>query len=86
MTEAEVLAQLQEAGIHVTALGHYVAEIDFARSLGKGLRTVQLWREKGIGPEHKVVVGRVCYSCAAIAAWLTDSDVTSRKTMQRPEA
>lgn len=83
MTEVEVLAQLQEAGIRVSPLGRFVSEIDFARAVSKGLRTVQVWREKGTGPTHSVQVGRIVYSCADIAVWM-NACAAARRTVQRP--
>jgi hypothetical protein len=81
MTEAEVYAQLQEAGISVSPLGHFISEIDFARAMSKGLRTVQVWRENGTGPAHSAQVGRVCYSCADIADWM-NACAKARRTVQ----
>jgi Helix-turn-helix domain len=84
MTEAEVAAQFKEAGIRVTPLGHFVAEVDLASSLEVEPRTVQRWREDGTGPIASRVGGRWVYSCADIAEWV-NSTAKARQTTTRTD-
>lgn len=55
-----------------------------ARYLGCAPKTLADWATKGIGPEYRLVGGRVFYFKAALDAWIGAQSASPSSNRQRP--
>jgi hypothetical protein len=53
-------------------LEDYLPEDETARELGKTPRTLQNWRQQGIGPPYTVIGKTIYYERPKLLSWLRD--------------
>jgi hypothetical protein len=51
-------------------LAGYIGEIELAKQLGVGLRTLREWRTKGVGPPITYIGRRPHFKISSVTAWL----------------
>jgi len=58
----------------------FITPEQLAQLLGKKLRTINWWREDKQGPPYTLVGKTVLYKKSSVMRWLTEREVTPRKS------
>jgi hypothetical protein len=57
-----------------TLLADYFSEVEASQELRQALRTLRLWRQRGLGPAWTKIGRKVFYARGACVAWLASQE------------